>query len=235
MKDLRLEPGWKKHLKDLFQEPSFVRLKTFLNQELKDGKIIFPSPKNIFSAFDHCPFENVKVVILGQDPYHSVSTVQGKSIPTAHGLCFSVVKGASVPPSLKNIYQELAQDLGPENFTLPDHGNLLSWADQGILLLNTTLTVEAHRPMSHAGKGWEDFTDGVLKILSQEKENLIFLLWGRHAQAKKKLIDPRKHIILQAPHPSPFSARNGFFGCRHFSRTNAALERIGKNPIDWQV
>jgi uracil-DNA glycosylase len=233
--NIQLEPSWKKVLEAEFEKPYFATLRSFLHAEIQNGQQIFPSPKNIFSAFDLCPFEAVKVVILGQDPYHSLSQVEQKNVPTAHGLCFSVVKGAPVPPSLKNIYKEIEQDLGSSKFSIPNHGNLESWARQGVLLLNATLTVRAHEAMSHAGKGWESFTDAAIRAISDEKEGVVFLLWGRHAQGKASLIDSQKHFILTAAHPSPFSAYNGFFGCHHFSKTNEWLKKCGKLLVDWRV
>jgi len=231
---IKIEASWKKVLQEEFQKPYWTELTEFIRGEIKAGKKIFPAPKNIFAGFSLCPFEQVKVVIIGQDPYHSISEVAGKKIPTAHGLCFSVVKGAKIPPSLQNIYKELQQEF-PRNFEIPAHGNLEKWAKQGVLLLNTTLTVEAHRPMSHAGKGWEEFTKQVIATISREKTGIIFLLWGRHAQSLKKLIDLDKHFVLEAAHPSPFSAYNGFFGCGHFQKTNKILVQQDKEEIDWQV
>ena len=233
--NVQIEPSWKKVLQSEFEKPYFSNLQTFLHSEIKRGQAVFPFPKNIFAAFDLCPFDDTKVVILGQDPYHSVSQVEGKNVPTAHGLCFSVVKGAKVPPSLKNIYKELEQDLGSSRVVIPDHGNLESWARQGVLLLNATLTVRAHEAMSHTKQGWEPFTDAAIKSISDEKENIVFLLWGRHAQGKAALIDEKKHYILTSAHPSPFSAYNGFFGCKHFSKTNQLLKKCGKKEIDWRV
>lgn len=233
--DIQIEINWKNKLKTAFESRDFQEITQFVKQELKEGKTIFPMPQNIFAAFDLCPFPNVKVVILGQDPYHSWSVVDGKVVPTAHGLCFSVTKGSPIPPSLKNIYAELLTDLGSHNFSIPMHGDLSHWAQQGVLLLNSTLTVEAHKPMSHAGKGWEFFTDEAIRVISRDREQVVFLLWGRHAQAKRSLIDEKKHLILQAPHPSPLSAYNGFFGCRHFSLTNDYLQKQKKPIIDWQL
>jgi uracil-DNA glycosylase len=233
MPNVRIESSWKKVLAPEFKKKYWKQVTQFVKQEIEEGKSVFPSPQNIFSAYNLCPFESTKVIILGQDPYHSVSTVDGKNVPTAHGLCFSVVKGAKQPPSLQNIFKELTAEY--PDFKIPNHGNLEHWARQGVLLLNATLTVRAHEPMSHAGKGWEQFTDATIQTLSEQKENLIFLLWGRHARAKKSLIDSSKHTILEAAHPSPFSANNGFFGCNHFKRVNEILKKLGKPPIDWQT
>lgn len=229
-----LEKYWKKVLKNEFKKDYYKKLENFLSQEIASGKQVFPEKKDIFAGFKLCPFDKVKVVIIGQDPYHSVYQVAGKNVPTAHGLCFSVAKGAKIPPSLKNIYKELKQEYA-ENFTIPSHGNLEKWAEQGILLLNTTLTVEAHQPMSHAGKGWEEFTGKVIAAISREKTGVVFLLWGKHAQSKEKLIDLDKHFVLKATHPSPFSAHNGFFGCNHFKEVNNILVQQQKKEIDWQV
>lgn len=233
MTDVQIEQSWKTVLAPEFEKEYWRKLTDFVKQEIQDGKEVFPCPKNIFSAYNLCPFDSTSVIILGQDPYHSVSTVDGKNVPTAHGLCFSVVKGAKQPPSLQNIFKELTAEY--PDFEIPNHGNLEPWAKQGVLLLNATLTVRAHEPMSHAGKGWEQFTDATIQMLSDQRENLIFLLWGRHAQAKKSLIDSAKHTILEAAHPSPFSAHNGFFGCNHFKRGNEILKKLGKPPIDWQT
>ena len=220
-----LEPSWLKVLEKEFDQAYMKSLKAFLLEEGKKGYTIYPEKENIFNAFQHTPFDKVKVVLLGQDPYHGPEQAQG--------LSFSVKKGIKVPPSLKNIYKELNSDLG--NFTVPNHGNLTEWADRGILLLNATLTVRAKEPGSHQGKGWEIFTDTVITELSKRKEGLIFLLWGKYAQNKSVLIDESRHTILRAAHPSPFSAYNGFFGCKHFSKTNAVLVQEGQLPIDWQI
>ncbi len=233
MNDLQIESGWKSVLSPEFEKEYWKSLTNFIREEIKSGKEIFPHTQNVFTAYSLCSLENVKVVILGQDPYHSISIVEEKAIPTAHGLCFSVVKGAKQPPSLKNIFKELKMEY--PNFEIPDHGNLEKWAQQGVLMINTTLTVRAHEAMSHAGKGWEEFTDATIKALSEEKEHIIFLLWGRHARTKKVLINNDKHTILEAAHPSPFSATNGFFGCNHFKQVNDILKKLGKPPIDWQT
>ena len=219
-----IHESWLKALSEEFRKPYFAELKAFLVEEKRNGKIIFPPSPIIFNAFDSTPFDDVKVVILGQDPYHGPGQ--------AHGLCFSVQHGVKPPPSLVNIYKELATDVG---FVRPDHGNLQSWAHQGVFLLNAILTVEARQAASHQKKGWEQFTDAVIAKLSAEREGLIFLLWGRFAQGKAALIDDKKHHVLAAAHPSPFSAYNGFFGCRHFSRANQLLQESGRTPIDWQL
>ena len=233
MTDVQIEPGWKSILAPEFEKEYWGNLTHFIREEVQAGKDIYPLGNQMFSAFDLCPLNTVNVVILGQDPYHSISAVEGKNVPTAHGLCFSVVRGAKTPPSLQNMFKELKLEY-PE-FEIPNHGNLEKWARQGILLINTTLTVRAHEPMSHTGKGWEEFTDATIKTISREKENVVFLLWGRHARAKKSLIDTSKHLVLEAAHPSPFSANNGFFGCNHFKQTNEYLEKLGKAPIRWQT
>jgi len=218
---VKIEPSWQKALQAEFDKPYFQTLA----KEIKNAylnKTVYPPPKYIFNAFNLCPFDKVKVVIIGQDPYHGPGQ--------AHGLCFSVPEKVKIPPSLQNIYKEIASDLGKE---LPDSGNLEHWAKQGVLLLNATLTVEAGRAGSHQGKGWETFTDAVIKTISDQKEHVVFLLWGNYARAKAKLIDSKKHLILEAAHPSPLSAHNGFFGCRHFSKTNEYLKEHSLTPIDW--
>lgn len=216
-----IEASWKEALKDEFEKDYFKNL----SQTVKDAYVsepIFPPPKLVFNAFTQCPFSKVKVVILGQDPYH------GKG--QAHGLSFSVPDGVPVPPSLQNIYKEIRDDLG---IAIPASGNLQRWAEQGVLLLNATLTVQQSRAGSHQGLGWETFTDAVIQKISDEKEHVVFLLWGKYAQEKGAQIDQRKHLILKAPHPSPFSANNGFFGCKHFSKTNAYLAQHHMEPIRW--
>jgi uracil-DNA glycosylase len=233
MSNINLEASWKTILAPEFEKKYWRNLTNFVLTEINEEKEIFPLPKNIFAAYNLCPFNDVKVVILGQDPYHSLSIVDGKSVPTAHGLCFSVVKGAKQPPSLKNIFKELRSEY--PSFQVPDHGNLEKWAKQGILMINATLTVRAHEPMSHTKQGWEEFTDATIRKISDEKNNIIFILWGNHARAKKVIIDSSKHTILEAAHPSPFSATNGFFGCNHFKITNKYLKKLGKSPIDWQT
>jgi len=204
-----------------FKKPYFKELANFVKNEYKNNNI-YPPSKAIFNAFNLCPFSKVRVVVLGQDPYH------GKG--EAHGLAFSVPDGVNIPPSLKNIYKEIYSDLG---ISTPKTGNLECWAKQGVLLLNAILTVNADNPASHRKKGWEEFTDAVIKKLSDEKEGLVFLLWGQYAKEKGKIIDNKKHLVLEAPHPSPFSAYSGFFGCKHFSKTNKYLASRGKRPIDW--
>lgn len=222
--DVQIEASWKEALAEEFQKPYFLSLKAFLKQEIQAGKTIYPPGKFIFNAFNSTPFDQVKVVILGQDPYHGPKQ--------AHGLCFSVQHDVPAPPSLVNIYKELHSDLG---LPIPQHGNLQHWANQGVLLLNAMLTVEAHKAGSHKGKGWETFTDAVIKKLNDEREGLIFLLWGSYAQAKGAHINTQRHHVLKTVHPSPLSAYNGFFGCKHFSQTNALLEKMGKQAIDWKV
>jgi len=218
-----IEEGWKSVLMDQFQSPYFRTLKEFLVEE-KKTYTLYPPGKLIFNAFQRTPFDRVKVVILGQDPYH------GKG--QAHGLCFSVPQGIPKPPSLVNIFKELQSDLG---IPIPEHGNLEKWADQGVLLINATLTVRDSQAGSHQKHGWETFTNRVIEVVSQEKSGVIFLLWGRFAQAKESLIDSSKHLILKSAHPSPLSAYNGFFECRHFSKTNEYLEKQGKTGIDWTL
>jgi len=218
-----IEEGWKRVLMDQFQSPYFTALKEFLLEEKKHYTLYPPGPL-IFNAFQRTPFERVKVVILGQDPYH------GKG--QAHGLCFSVPPGIPQPPSLVNIFKELHSDLG---IPVPEHGNLEKWAGQGVLLINATLTVRDGQAGSHQKRGWETFTNRVIELVSQEKNGVVFLLWGRFAQAKESLIDGNKHLILKAAHPSPLSAYNGFFGCKHFSLSNEYLEQHGKGGIDWTL
>mgnify|MGYP000063578753 CR=1 FL=1 len=220
----RLNEGWKSRLKKEFGSPYFAELKEFLVQEKAAGHTIYPPGTMIFNAFDQTPFEEVKVVLLGQDPYHGPGQ--------AHGLCFSVAEGISHPPSLQNIFKELRDDLG---YAIPKSGNLEKWARQGVLLLNATLTVRAASAGSHQNKGWEQFTNAVIRLLSDEKEGLIFILWGRYAQAKEAMIDTGKHFILKAAHPSPLSAYNGFYGCRHFSKVNEILTNTGRKPVDWRI
>ncbi|SFG77345.1 uracil-DNA glycosylase [Pedobacter insulae] len=220
-----LPPDWLHHLGQEFEKPYMKTLKSFLLEEKQQGFTIYPKSGDIFNAFNHTPFEKVKVVILGQDPYHGAGQ--------AHGLSFSVQKGMVVPPSLKNMYKELANEF--PDFKIPSHGNLTSWADQGVLLLNATLTVRAQEAGSHQKKGWEIFTDRVISALSEQRSGLIFLLWGRYAQQKESLIDQQKHHILKAAHPSPFSAYNGFFGSGHFAKANELLVKEGLKPINWQL
>lgn len=219
-----IEDSWRKILEDEFHQPYFSELKKFLLHEKNEGKTFYPPGSLIFNAFNLTPFNEVKVVILGQDPYH------GKG--QAHGLCFSVPEGVPPPPSLVNIFKEIKNDL---NVPIPVTGNLVKWAKQGVLLLNALLTVRANQPASHHHIGWENFTDKVIQKLSDEKSGIVFLLWGRFAQDKSSLIDPARHHILKAAHPSPFSANNGFFGCKHFSRTNELLVAQGNTPVDWSL
>jgi uracil-DNA glycosylase len=219
--NVKIEPSWKQALKNAFQQDSFLNLVSFIRDEYSREKI-FPEGKNIFNAFWHCPIDKVKVVILGQDPYHGPDQ--------AHGLSFSVKPGIPFPPSLLNIFKEIKSDLGKD---MPPNGDLTRWADQGVFLLNATLTVKAHQAGSHQKKGWEEFTDEVIKTISRERENAVFLLWGAFAQKKSELIDSSKHFILKAPHPSPLSAHRGFLGCKHFSKTNDYLISKGLTPIDW--
>lgn len=218
-----IHPSWKEMLIKEFESPYFSNLKDFLVEEKKEH-LIFPPGKLIFNAFDQTPFDKVKVVILGQDPYHGTGQ--------AHGLCFSVPYGIDPPPSLVNIFKEINSDLG---IPVPKHGNLESWAIQGVLLLNATLTVRKDQAGSHQGKGWEQFTDSVIKKISDNKKGVVFLLWGKYAQAKENLIDNSKHYVLKAPHPSPFSVYSGFFGCRHFSKTNEILIQQELIPINWEL
>ena len=220
----KLEESWKKRLSEEFHSPYFKKLKDFLLEEKKRGEIVFPSGTKIFSAFEHTPFDKVKVVILGQDPYHGPGQ--------AHGLSFSVPPGIGIPPSLLNMFKELKNDLG---IPRPSTGNLEKWADQGVLLLNATLTVRANQPGSHQNQGWELFTDAVIREISASRTGVIFILWGKYAQAKEVLIDTTKQYILKSPHPSPFSADRGFFGCKHFSKTNEILASEGQKEIDWSL
>ncbi|MFB9845391.1 uracil-DNA glycosylase [Mucilaginibacter ginsenosidivorans] len=220
-----LEPSWLKVLQGEFEKDYMIKLKKFLKHEKDAGYKIYPKGADIFNAFKKTPFDGLKVVILGQDPYHGVNQ--------AHGLSFSVQKSITPPPSLKNIYKELATDI--PGFTIPNHGDLTEWAEQGVLLLNATLTVRDSSPASHQKKGWEEFTDQVIKTISDKKEGIVFILWGAYAQAKAELIDKSKHFIIKSPHPSPFSADRGFFGSRPFSKTNEILVKEGKEPIDWQI
>ena len=223
MVDPKIEESWKKILFDEFQKPYFKALKEFLVEE-KKHHTIYPSGSHLFAAFDHTPFDKVKVVILGQDPYHGAKQ--------AHGLSFSVQDGIAHPPSLQNIFKELSDDIGSPS---PKNGNLSAWADQGVFLLNTVLSVRANEANSHRGRGWENFTDTVIKLLSSQKEHLVFILWGAPAGLKASLIDTKKHLILQAPHPSPLSSYRGFFGSKPFSKTNDYLIKNGKTPIQWAL
>ena len=221
---VKLEPGWKTHVGDYLQRDDMQQLGAFLRQRHAAGAHIYPPAREIFAALDATAFDDVKVVILGQDPYHG----QGQ----AHGLCFSVRPGVPVPPSLVNIYKELHTDLG---IARPDHGYLMLWAQQGVLLLNSVLTVEDGKAGAHTGKGWEGFTDHVVETLNREREGLVFLLWGSYAQKKGAVIDRQRHKVLKAPHPSPLSAHRGFMGCQHFSAANDYLRWKGQSPIDWRL
>lgn len=219
--EVRIEPSWKIALAAEWEKPYFERLTGFVREEYSRTQV-FPPGSKIFAAFDECPFDKVKVVILGQDPYHDVGQ--------ANGLCFSVNDGIPMPPSLINIFREVKDDIGTE---IPSTGNLIRWARQGVLLLNSTLTVEAHRAGSHQGKGWEEFTDEVIMRLASEKEHIVFILWGSYAIKKGAFIDRTRHLVLTSPHPSPLSAYRGFFGNHHFSRTNSYLKEHGLDPIEW--
>ncbi len=219
--DVRLNPTWSSKLEGEFEKPYFTNLVDFVRTEYRQH-MIYPPGKQVFRALDVCDFEDVRVVVLGQDPYHGPGQ--------AHGLCFSVPEGIAVPPSLVNIYKELESDLGCSR---PASGNLARWAEQGVLLLNATLTVRAHQAGSHQGKGWEEFTDAVIRILAEEREGIVFMLWGSYAQRKGRMIDRQRHLVLEAPHPSPLSAHRGFLGCRHFSRANTYLMEKGLPPINW--
>jgi uracil-DNA glycosylase len=221
---IQIEESWKHELQNEFQQPYFQKVVDFLKQEKKAGKTIYPPGPLIFNAFNTTPFDKVKVVILGQDPYHNPKQ--------AHGLSFSVPQGVPPPPSLVNIFKEIREDL---NIEIPTHGNLEKWAQQGVLLLNAALTVEAHQPMSHSKIGWHHFTDDVIRIISEKKDNVVFMLWGGFAKTKQELIDRNKHLVLTAAHPSPLSAHNGFFGCHHFSKANQWLQQNGIKPIDWSL
>lgn len=222
--DVKIEASWKEILKAEFSKPYFQQIVLHIKTEKAQGKIIYPPGSLIFNAFEKTAFDKVKVVILGQDPYHGPGQ--------AHGLCFSVPDGVAPPPSLVNIFKELHDDVG---MIIPDHGNLTHWAEQGVFLLNASLTVRAGEPMSHAKIGWAEFTDTVIKKISALKEHVVFLLWGKFAQDKRVLIDENKHLILKAAHPSPLSAHNGFSGCKHFSKTNQYLAANGIDPIDWNI
>lgn len=222
--NVKIEPSWAKVLANEFEQPYFKGIVDFLKAEKAAGKTIYPAGADIFNAFSLTPFDNVKAVLLGQDPYHGAGQ--------AHGLCFSVQKGVATPPSLVNMYKELKDDLGLDT---PPHGNLESWARQGLLMLNATLTVEAAQANSHSKIGWGQFTDAVIKSVSDNKEGIVFILWGKFAQQKEALIDASKHFVLKAAHPSPFSAYNGFLGSKPYSNTNTLLTQQGKQPIDWQL
>lgn len=219
--DVKIEESWKQALATEFDKDYFIKLTDFVRGEYLSGKQIYPRASNIFNAFNLCPVDDVKVVIIGQDPYHEPGQ--------AHGLCFSVPDGITPPPSLINIYKEIETDLGRPSST---HGDLTYWAKQGVLLLNSTLTVQAHLAASHAGKGWEQFTDAVISVLSKRK-NIVYILWGSYAQKKAALVDTSQNLVLKSVHPSPLSAYRGFFGCKHFSSANEYLVQHGKTPIDW--
>jgi uracil-DNA glycosylase len=224
---LRIEEGalcdsWQGVIGDQFDQPYMQELLAFLGAEKRSGKTIYPADADIFNALNHTSFEDVGVVIIGQDPYHGAGQ--------AHGLCFSVQDGVALPPSLKNMYKELHSDIGME---IPVSGNLLSWADQGVLLLNAVLTVEQAQAGAHQGMGWEAFTDHIIQVLNERRSHLVFLLWGSYAQKKGRLIDRERHCVLEGPHPSPLSAYRGFFGCQHFSKANTYLNAMGKKPINW--
>jgi uracil-DNA glycosylase len=221
---VKLDASWKSRVGAQFERPEMQALAEFLRAEKRAGKVLYPPSPQIFAALDTTPFDAVKVVILGQDPYHGPGQ--------AHGLCFSVLPGVPAPPSLVNVFAEIQRDLG---IARPDHGCLIPWARQGVLLLNSVLTVERGLAGSHQGKGWEGFTDACIDALNREREDLVFLLWGSYAQAKGKLIDTRRHRVLKAPHPSPLSAHRGFNGCGHFSRANEYLREHGQTPIDWRL
>ena len=223
MSEVQLESGWLKYLQPEFETETMQNLRRFLIGEAQANKTIYPAQSEVYAALNTTPFDQVRVVILGQDPYHGPGQ--------AHGLSFSVPDGARPPPSLKNIYKEIVSDLGA--LTTPQSGNLTSWAEQGVLLLNSVLTVEAHQAASHQGRGWEQFTDRIIEVLSEQREGLVFMLWGSYAQKKGKVIDQSKHCILSAPHPSPLSAHRGFLGCQHFSLCNAYLKDQGEEGIDW--
>jgi len=223
-REIQLEESWRRRLAPEFQSDYMLDLRAFLLERKRAGAIIYPAGPKIFNALNSTPFEQVKVVILGQDPYHGPGQ--------AHGLCFSVRLGVPTPPSLLNIYREIESDLG---LPPPDHGNLQAWASQGVLLLNAVLTVERGRAGAHQGKGWERFTDQVVRLLNAEREGLVFILWGSYAMKKGAVIDRDRHLVLTAPHPSPLSAHRGFFGCRHFSLANRFLEQRGATPVNWAL
>jgi uracil-DNA glycosylase len=222
--DVKIDESWKTALKGEFSKPYFLEAVTFLKTEKALGKTIYPPGSLIFNAFNSTPLDRVKVVLLGQDPYHGPGQ--------AHGLSFSVPQGVRPPPSLINIFKELKNDTG---VPIPTHGNLSAWASEGVLLLNACLTVRDNEPLSHSKIGWIPFTDSVISRISTDKKNVVFLLWGKFAQEKQALIDETKHLVLKAAHPSPFSANNGFLGCRHFSKTNEYLSRNGIDPVNWAL
>lgn len=224
MSDIKLHESWKERLKPEFSAAYMAKLKDFLVGEKKKGKVIFPQGSKYFAALNHTHFDKVKVVIIGQDPYHGPGQ--------AHGLCFSVQKGVRPPPSLQNIFKELKSDLGVDP---PSHGCLTEWADQGVLLLNAVLTVEESKAASHQGQGWEQFTDAIIRHLNDEKEHVVFLLWGSYAQKKAAFVDRKKHLVIEAPHPSPLSSHRGFFGSKPFSKINSYLISHGQTPINWKI
>jgi uracil-DNA glycosylase len=221
---IRLEPSWKARLGSYLERPQMRALADFLRVEKRAGKVLYPPGAEIFNAFEHTPFDKVRVVILGQDPYHGPGQ--------AHGLCFSVRPGVPTPPSLVNVFKEIQRDLG---IAPPDHGCLMPWADRGVLLLNSVLTVERGNAASHQGKGWEGFTDAAIDALNRERDGIVFMLWGSYAQRKGQLIDRRRHCVLTSVHPSPLSAHRGFIGCGHFSAANRYLEDQGQAPLDWSL
>lgn len=221
MADVRIAEDWKAILKDEFSKPYFEELVSFVRDEYAQGEV-FPAGRNIFRAFDKCPFDKLRVVIIGQDPYHGPGQ--------ANGLCFSVCDGVPFPPSLQNIFKEVRDDVGSP---IPSTGELERWAEQGVLLLNAVLTVRAHTPTSHSGHGWEEFTDAVVRAIAERKRGVVYMLWGSYAQKKGAIADPTKNLILKAVHPSPLSAYRGFFGCKHFSAANEYLRSIGSEPIEW--
>lgn len=223
-KKVELDPSWLEHLAPEFEAAYMKQLKAFLLQERSTGKILYPPAKLIFNALNSTPLDKVKLVIIGQDPYHGPNQ--------AHGLCFSVPSGVAIPPSLQNIFKEQFRDL---QLPIPNHGCLQSWADQGVLLLNATLTVEQSQAGSHQGKGWEVFTDKVIQLVNEKTEGVVFLLWGSYAQKKAAFVDSTKHLVLKAPHPSPLSAHRGFLGCGHFSKANSWLIQQGKTPVNWAI
>lgn len=220
--DVKIEQSWKDVLTDEFNKDYFIQLTDFVRREYLSGKTIYPAAKNIFNAFNLCPLSNVRVVIIGQDPYHEPGQ--------AHGLCFSVESGVDFPPSLQNIYKEIESDLGHKSIT---NGDLTAWANQGVLLLNSTLTVQAHIAASHSGKGWETFTDAVIRAVAEHRKNVVYMLWGSFAQKKAEYVNEKENLILKSAHPSPLSAYRGFFGNHHFSRANEYLAEHGFQPIDW--
>lgn len=221
MADVRIAEDWKEVLREEFNKPYFDELVDFVKQEYASG-VVYPAGQNIFRAFDKCPFDKLKVVIIGQDPYHGPGQ--------ANGLCFSVARGVQFPPSLQNIFKEVQSDIGTP---VPESGELDRWAEQGVLLLNAVLTVRAHQAASHAGRGWEKFTDAVVRAIAERKQQVVYMLWGSYAQKKGAIADPQSNLILKAVHPSPLSAYRGFFGCKHFSEANKYLESVGKSPIEW--